>query len=309
MANPAAGRGGALRLAARAAAALGADGHVVHDLTGGTAADAAGRLERAVAGGLDAVVGVGGDGVVHLLAQQVAGTRVALGVLPAGTGNDVARALGLPVGDAAAALRCLLAGLRRDPRPVDALRVHDATGRSSWCVAAVAAGFDAAVNRRANAMARPWGRARYLVAVVRELPHLVPRRYTLTLDGAVESVDAVLVTVANTPSYGGGLRIAPDASVVDGRLDVVVVGAIPRAELVRMLPTLRTGSHVHHLAVSTRTALDVRVAETGPGAPVEAFGDGEHVGPLPLRCVVVPGALRVLASAPPPAATQPTATR
>lgn len=294
MANPVAGRGHALRLAVRAAAALRADGHTVRDLTSGTAAEATARLARAVADGVDAVVGVGGDGIVHLLAQQVAGTTVALGLVPAGTGNDVARALGVPLTDPAAALASLLGGLHRAPRRVDVLRVHDGTGRASWCVAAVAAGFDAAVNRRANAMARRWGRARYLAAVAAELPRLAPRRYTLTLDGAVEEIEAVLVTVANTPSYGGGLRIAPAAAVDDGRLDVVVVGAIPRAELVRMLPTLRTGTHVRHPAVSTRTGTDVRVAEAGPGAPVEAFGDGEHVGPLPLRCRVVPGGLRVL---------------
>jgi diacylglycerol kinase (ATP) len=299
--NPAAGGGrgarGAQALAALSRRLAGSRLEVV-DVSSDSAEHAAARAREAVRDGARALVVVGGDGMVHLGAGVVAGTDVPLGVLPAGTGNDVARSLGIPVDDPAAALDLLVAALTQDACvAIDAVRAQaPATGgapaRSRWFAGVMGAGFDAVVNERANGWRRPRGRLRYPLATARELPVFRPRPYELTLDdGPVERTRAMLVTVANTPSYGGGMRVCPQARPDDGLLDVLVLEPVSRAELVRFLPSVYSGGHVDHPKVSIRRARSVRVS-----APdIVAYADGERVGPLPLTCTVVPGALRVLA--------------
>lgn len=290
-------------------------GHQVQVLT---AADAAGaralvRAATAVQGedALDALVVIGGDGAVHLGADAVAGTSLPLGVIPAGTGNDIARCLGLPL-DAVSAVdtldACLRLGLRHD---VDAIRVrrgHDGSAAdveaaadggpaSSWVVGVVAAGFDAVVNERANSMRWPRGRARYNLAIVRELPTFRPVPYRLVLDGVPWDTEGLLVAVANTATYGGAMRIAPDASPSDGLLDVVVVGPVGLARFARLFPKVYAGTHVDVDAVQVRRARTVEVSVDPDGArprPIVAYGDGERLGPVPLTLSAEPGALSVL---------------
>ncbi len=294
-------------------------GHDVVDVTARSAAATVAAARRQVAAGVAALVVVGGDGTVQLGASAVAGTGVPLVVLPAGSGNDTARALGIVAprggvrGARAAARRihdALTPGAPR--RCVDLLAVRGAgedAEEPRWVVSVVAAGFDAAVNARANTWARSWprgapGRARYTAAVLRELPAWRPRPYRLVLDGVASDHEAVLVAVAGTTTYGGGLRIAPHAVPDDGLADVVVVGALTRAALLAMLPTVFAGLHTRHPAVTVHRAasvgvelLDVRrdAALDAEPAPVVAHGDGEALRPLPLVCQVVPGALELLA--------------
>jgi diacylglycerol kinase (ATP) len=136
----------------------------------------------------------------------------------------------------------------------------------------------------------PRGPVRYDVAILVELVRLKARRYRITLDGASQECDAVLVAVANAPSYGGGMRIAPDADPTDGRLDVTVAAPISRSTLMRIKPRIYAGTHVTHPAVSTYRAASVGLAAEG----IIGYADGERVAPLPVQVDCVPGALRVL---------------
>jgi diacylglycerol kinase (ATP) len=232
---------------------------------------------------VDAVVAVGGDGMAHLALQACAGTPTALGIVPTGTGNDLARALSLPVGDPSASADLLAGGAIR---VVDAVRTAD-----QWWACVLGVGFDGAVNDRANRMRWPRGRRRYDLAVVAELRTYRPTRFVLTLDDDRVEVDAMLVAVGNAPSYGGGMKVCPDAVLDDGLLDVVVVGPLSRTRFLRLFPRVFAGTHVRDPSVTVRRARHV-VIDGPPSAT--AYADGERIGTPPLSCALQPGALRVL---------------
>jgi diacylglycerol kinase (ATP) len=244
----------------------------------------------AVRDGAAALVTIGGDGTVHLGFQAVAGTGIPFGVVPAGTGNDFARELGLPADPLTAADKIVSALRDATTRDVDLARLTGPDGTVTWYGAVLAAGFDALVNERANRMRFPRGRNRYHLAVLAELSALRARRYTLVLDGVAQERDAVIVAVGNTASYGGGMRICPAADPTDGLLDVVVADPLSRTTLMRIKPWLRDGTHVEHPAVHTFRARRVSLAAEG----IVGYADGERIGPLPLDVEAVPGALRLL---------------
>jgi diacylglycerol kinase (ATP) len=292
--NPRAGAGRGAAIGDAARAALAAAGVAVTEVHAQDAAAAARAMADAVRAGTGALVVVGGDGMVHLGVNAVAGTATPLGVVPAGTGNDVPRELGLPaqVGPAVHAIAAALA--HGEVRRVDAVRCAGSSG-TRWFGGVLAAGFDAVVNARANGWADGWGwprgSARYTLAVLRELPSFRQRDYRLELDGVRVETSALIVAVANVAAYGGGMRIAPGALPDDGLLDVVVAGPIGRAEFVRVFPRVFSGRHVEHPGVHVHRAARVRVEADG----IVGYADGERVGPLPLDCEVVPGALSLLA--------------
>lgn len=233
--------------------------------------------------GAEVVAVVGGDGTVHRALPALAGGTTTLAVIPAGGGNDLATALGIP-SDPQRATDLVVAGVVRS------LDLGQAAGRLFATV--LCAGFDAEVAARANRMRWPRGPRRYDLAVLAEVARLRPRALTLDLDGRVEARPVTLVAVGNTPLYGGGLRICPTADPGDGRLDVTVVGPVTRRELLRVAPKLRTGDHLGHPAVDRHRVRTVGLA----GAGLTAYADGEPLGPLPLTVSVRPGALRVLVS-------------
>ena len=211
-----------------------------------------------------------------------------LAVVPAGTGNDLATALGIPVDPveaAGAAAADLLAGRTRS---LDAGRTGD-----RWWATVLCCGFDSAVTDRANRLRWPRGRRRYDVAVLVELTRLRPYEVTLSLDGEARTLAATMVAVGNTPWYGGGLKVCPGADPSDGLFDVTVVGATTRLQLMRTKPHLTSGTHVDHPSVSVFRA--ARVELSSPG--VTTYADGEPVAPLPAVAECVPGALTVVGTA------------
>ncbi|MEV0199951.1 YegS/Rv2252/BmrU family lipid kinase [Nonomuraea sp. NPDC050691] len=284
--NPAARGGRALRLLEPVVRRLRMGGAEVSVIAGVDAADALERACACVAERPDALVAFGGDGLVHLAVQAVTGTDVPLGIIPVGTGNDVAAALGVP-GDPMAAARTVL---RMKIRPVDVARA--VTGQGEELFASVlCCGFDARVNERANRLTWPSGRARYLRAVVEELRAFRPVPFRVTLDGEeVLERDAVLVAVGNTRSYGGGMRVCPDARPDDGLLDVVVAGAMGVGEFLRVFPGVYRGTHVTHPSVTVRRARHVRLEAAG----VPVYADGERLGSGPVTCTALPGRLQVI---------------
>jgi diacylglycerol kinase (ATP) len=247
----------------------------------------------------DAFVVVGGDGMVNLGANLLAGTKVPLGIVPSGTGNDMARSLGLPFDNTEAAVEALGEALRHPPRIIDAARISyldDETGEQAerWFACALSAGFDATVNERANLMRHPKGPSRYIIALGIELAKLKPYHYTLTLDGVEQKVDANMVSIGNGVSLGGGMKITPDAELDDGLLDVMIVRPLSRLNFVRIFPSVFKGTHVRHPKVSILRAKRVRIVGDG----VVVYADGERVGLAPVDVQLVPGALRVLAPHP-----------
>lgn len=285
--NPAAGRGRGALAARPAASALREAGYSVRTVLGTDAEDALVRARAAVAGGTGALIAVGGDGLAHLALQAVAGTRTLLGLVAAGTGNDLARALGLPVRDPAGAARLVADALKGARiRDIDLGRAGD-----RWFGTVLASGFDSRVNDRGNRMRWPAGRVKYDLAMLAELAAFRPFPYRITLDdGAVREVEATLVAVGNGSSYGGGMRICPGADLADGLFDVTVVGDCSRTTLLRVFPKVYRGTHVGHPAVSVHRAAKVEIAAAG----VSGYADGERLGALPLTARCVPGAVRVI---------------
>jgi len=276
-----------VRLLGPVARRLRAGGAEVSVIVGDSAADALERACAAVAERPDALVAFGGDGLVHLAVQAVAGTDVPLGIIPAGTGNDIATALGVPRKDPIAAARTVLRGRSR---LIDAARV--CAGRADELFAGVVCcGFDSRVNERANGLTWPPGMARYLLATVQELRRFRPIPFRVTFDdGEPIEREAMLVAVGNTSSYGAGMRVCPDARPDDGLLDVMILEAVSTAEFVRVFPSVYRGSHVSHQAVSVRRVRSVQLEAPG----VVAYADGERIGPSPITCEIQPGALRVI---------------
>ncbi|MDR6970185.1 diacylglycerol kinase family protein [Leifsonia shinshuensis] len=240
--------------------------------------------------GADALVVVGGDGMANLGIDLVAQTGMPLGIVPSGTGNDLADGLGIPVDDTEAAIDRLLAALEGEPRVIDAGTIRHGE-LTTWFGCVVSAGFDATVNERANLMTRPRGRSRYVVALLRELATLKARAYRIHADGRTIEVRAMLVSVANNRSLGGGMRIVPDADLADGRLDLFIVERMSRLRFLRMFPKVFRGEHTDLPEVTILPVTSVRIE----AADVIAYADGERIGPLPIEVTVVPGALRVLA--------------
>lgn len=287
--HPASGRGAAARLAEAVAARLRPAVDRLDLLTATSVEESRALMRSSHAEGLDVLIVLGGDGAAHQGVQFCADHGVALGLVPSGTGNDFARALGVPA-DARAATDALAKALQSGHRrSLDLGRLGD-----TWFATVLCAGFDAAVNARANAMRWPAGPRRYDLAILAELAAFRLRPIVLHTDDGVLELEATLVAAGNTPYYGGGIPVCPAANPDDGLFDVTVIGAPGRARLLRMLPHLRTGEHVGRPSVQTFRTRALRIE--APGWPV--YADGEDQGQAPAEAVCVPAALTVVAPAP-----------
>lgn len=301
--NPTSGRGRGARAGDRTRELLEAAGREVVELSGETLLDAVHRARQGVSDGLSALVVVGGDGMVHLGFNAVATTRTPLGIVAVGSGNDYARAAGLPLHRVDAAVRVVLDALAQGrTRAVDA--AHVAPPRSldgRWFAGVLSAGLDAAVNARANRLSFPRGHLKYLRAVVGELGAFLPFGYRVRADHPDGTTSewlsaGTLVAVANSPMFGGGLQVAPGARIDDGELDLVTAGPLRRMQAVGLFPRLYRGTHISHPAVtiSRTTSVTVEPSTLGRTPPV-AMADGEEIGPLPLRVEIHRGAVTLLA--------------
>ena len=286
--NPTTGKGRGAREATRALIRLRELGCDVTELVGADGADAVLLARRAVHDGYDALVAVGGDGMVHLVLQAVAGTSVPLGIVAAGSGNDFATTLGLPLHDARAAADIVAAGFTR---VADAGLVTGSNGSAPvWFACVLSSGFDSLVNERGNRMRWPRGPMRYNIATVAELRVFTPVPFTFAVDGVQTQQSAMFVAVGNAPSYGGGMRICPAAEIDDGQFAVTVVGAVGKARFLRLFPSVFKGTHVEQPEVSVHIARTVDIDAPG----MVAFADGELVGPLPVSVECIPGAVTLL---------------
>jgi diacylglycerol kinase (ATP) len=237
----------------------------------------------------DVLVSAGGDGTHHYVLNGLAGSQTPLGILSLGTGNDLAKGLGIPVEPRAAAA-VLLKGR---PRAIDLARVGTALYH---CIAGV--GFDSVVTRFANEQVN-WihGSPRYAWAILRCLKFYRPHRLEMHSDGQDFAGDVIFVTIGNNRSYGGGVTMAPRARLDDGLLDVCIVPAMSKLELLRWVPAAYRGEHLAHPRIRYFQA---RKLTLNSPCRLELFADGEFIQELPATIEAVPNALRVMVPADPP---------
>lgn len=257
-----------------------------------TGKDLEARAHAAIASGRQLLLAAGGDGTFQGLANAAFGAAVVLGVLPAGGGNDLARALGLP-GELKAAVEAVLHG---QPRCLDLLRARTADGRERLYAGGGGVGLDAeAMQYASGAYRRIPGRFRYIASALRALWVFLPLEVSVEFPGSdLPSLDAkaLLAGVLNTPTYGGGLRLAPEALLDDGWLDVVIVENLSGPEVLGVLPALVRSGELRTPRVQRHRARRVRLTTS---RPCLFQGDGEILGPAPVEIEVLARAVRILA--------------
>ncbi|WP_329190063.1 diacylglycerol kinase family protein [Actinacidiphila glaucinigra] len=233
------------------------------------------------------VLAVGGDGIVGGIGGALSGTGAVLGLVPAGRGNDFARALGLPTGPAELA-RILL---RSEPRAVDTIEVESAVHDRAVVLGSVYAGVDAVANHHANTARLLRGPASYYAGGLRAVAGWRAAAYRVTVDGVVHERRGYTVVAANSGYYGSGRAIAPGARVDDGLLDVVMIHDAPRRLFFALMNELKTGAHTARPQVEIVRGKEIRI-EADRAVPYGA--DGEVEAALPVTARIRPGALRVL---------------
>ena len=296
LANPLARKGTGLTIAADVERLVRSHGVDVTLLVGTDLADAHRLAEAAVPDEqIDALVAVGGDGTLRLALEAANGSSTPVGIIPAGTGNDLARTIGIPLDDLPGAVAIIVAG---NSVAIDLGRVRltgDRGDQTALFVTVAATGFDADVTDRANRLRWPRGKARYVVAAVVEVAKLASRHFTVRVDDqTIVDGEVIFTAIGNTRSYGGGMLITPGADLHDGLLDVTVATKASRAgrfTLLRLLPTVFTGRHIEQELVRTARGGTVTVI-SDPPALVSV--DGDLIGRLPATFDTLPGAAHVL---------------
>lgn len=293
--NPVAGGGCALR-----AEPLVADYFRMHGLQADFAhsqssEDARRRASEAVAAGYRCIAVLGGDGAFHhvvngVLLDAPRATDPLLGFLPAGNGNDIAAGLGIPEDPIVAARTLLTAPERR----VDVLRARFADGQTHLYVGAGGMGLDAEAARLVHDRFRRLpGALRYVAAGLTALRKFPPLEITAEMDGQSWRGRVLFAAVANAPAYGAGVRVAPDAAMDDGWLDVVLVGELSWIEVLdALVEILRRDSRLQREAIQRFRARRVTLRADRPAL---FHGDGELLGASPVEVEVLPGALRIVA--------------
>jgi diacylglycerol kinase (ATP) len=283
IANPNAGRGRCGRLIPEIRRCLEATGHAIEFVVSESQEHLTQLTRSAVQRRFDGVISCGGDGTAHYILQGLFHSDLTLGIISIGTGNDWALSLGLPT-DYQKACDVIQRGKTR--------RIDVAKAGQHVYVSVAGAGFDAEVNRLANQNS-VWlrGKAVYLNAVFRTLSKFKPKPVEIVYDDQRFVGPIMLVAVGNGVSYGGGLRVVPQALMDDGWLDMCIVKETTRLELLKNLPRIYHGGHVHHPAIEMHRVRRVTISSDHP---MELFGDGEYLQNVPVTIEVVPLAQRIL---------------
>lgn len=265
-----------------------ADAHVVCAVDTATARA---ELGRVLDSPIELVIAIGGDGTAHLagnvILERGLGSQVALGLIPTGTGSDLSRALGIPRNPAAALKRALSAGRKA----IDVLRIETDDGRREFVLNVASAGISGLVDEMVNALPRRSALS-YLGATLGAVLRYRPAQCRVTVDDEVwHEGGLLLIAVANSDTFGNGMRIAPGAKIDDGAADVVLVRQVPRWQLPIRLPQVYLGTHVRTRFVRTALARTVRLEPLAPMPPFDL--DGEMFDPGPATITIQPGALLV----------------
>ena len=225
------------------------------------------------------VVVVGGDGMVHAAINKIRDNPI--GIIPAGTGNDFARALGLELNDPIKSIKKIISA---GTELIDLGKVGN-----EYFAAICSTGFDSIVNERANRLKWPRGKMKYNIAMLLELPRFKPKTYEIVIDGKPIKTQAMLIAIANGLSYGGGMKVCPEAQIQDGLLDIMILAPVSKFEFVRIFPSVFKGLHVNHPAVSILQGRSIQITADAVG-----YADGERIGDLPLNVSISPNRMKVL---------------
>ncbi|WP_275900492.1 diacylglycerol/lipid kinase family protein [Anoxybacteroides rupiense] len=237
-----------------------------------------------------AVVAVGGDGTIHDVANGLIHSNIPLGIIPAGSGNDLARALDIPM-DYKRALERILRGKKRK---MDVGKIGE-----EYCMTVTGIGFDGKVAEINNAAKYKdllnlvrLGDLSYGLSVLHALFQYRPVRIQLKIDGEVQSFSNVwFIAIANTPNYGGGIKICPDACYDDGLFDICIVHSVTKWELLRTFPKAYKGKHVSHPSV---TMIKGKQVEIIAEPPIIVQSDGEILTKTPVNVTIQKEALLIM---------------
>lgn len=230
----------------------------------------------------DRVVAVGGDGLINLCLQYLARSNISLAVIPAGTGNDFSRAVGFHGKTVKEIFQILN---QQVPRKIDLGSVKS-NNSQQWYVQVLSTGFDAKVNALANRINWLRGKSKYTIAMLLILSKFKALSYEIEIDGRTSLRKAMLLSVANGETYGGGMRICPGASNSDGVFDILVVNPVSKFVLLTIFPKVFTGRHILHPKVDLLHGSALKIS-----APGSAYADGEYISELPIEIVNVRDAL------------------
>jgi YegS/Rv2252/BmrU family lipid kinase len=280
--NPHAGAGRAVRLLPAVEAALRAQGRPFR-VERTTSMAHARELARAARDAGELVAAMGGDGLTGAVAGELRDGAGVLVVLPGGRGNDFARKLGIPH-DPVLACELLETGAEK--------RIDLAEAGGATFLGILSAGFDSDVNRIANETRLRLGTLVYVYGVLRAILSWREARWELTIDGERRSFAGYSVAVANSGVFGGGMFLAPAASLEDGMLDVVTIAGQSRRSYLRGLPRVFRGTHVKDPALAIVQGREIAFAAD---RPFTAYADGDPIAELPVTVRVLPGSLRVVA--------------
>jgi YegS/Rv2252/BmrU family lipid kinase len=280
--NPFAGGGRAGRLLGAVADALTAE-RLPHHIERTTSLEHARELALAAAAAGEVAVAFGGDGLIGAVAEALQHSDGVVGVLPGGRGNDLARVLGIPL-EPAAACEVLATGVVRS------IDLGEVAGRAFVGIASC--GFDSDANRIANETRLVRGNLVYSYAALRALVRWRPATFTVSLDGSdPRTIVGYTIAAANSRAYGGGMLLAPGASLDDGLLDVVTVGHLSKGRFLRLLPGVFKGEHIHEPTVDVARAKELTI---DADRPFTVYADGDPIAELPVTVRVLPAAARVL---------------
>ena len=241
------------------------------------------ELAVEAAGNGEVAVAFGGDGLIGAVAGAVKDTDGVVGILPGGRGNDLCRVLGIPR-KPVAACAVLASGVER--------RLDLGQAGEKTFAGIASCGFDSVVNRIANETRVVRGSPVYALALVRALPSWKPARFEVTLDdGAARAFTGYSVAAANSKEFGGGMLLAPNASLTDGLLDVVIIEDMPKHRYLRLAPTVFRGRHVRHRGVDVIRGREVHISAS---EPFTLYADGEAIAELPVTIRALPGAVRMI---------------
>ena len=225
------------------------------------------------------VIVIGGDGMVHAAINNIENNPI--GLIPAGTGNDFARALGLALDDPISSIK------RATSANIDLVDLGKVG--EDYFAAICSTGFDSIVNERANGLKWPHGKMKYNIAMLLELSRFQPKSYKIVVDGKSLETQAMLIAIANGLSYGGGMKVCPAAQLQDGLLDIMILGPVSKFEFIRIFPSVFKGLHITHPAVSIFQGRSIQIIADAVG-----YADGERIGNLPLNISISPSRMKVL---------------
>ena len=277
--NPKAGQGAAASLATQVVGFLASREIAYRMISPNSAAETKSLVSESLRNGeASKLLSVGGDGLFHLLLQLAMEFKVPLAVAPGGTGNDFYRTLGWFDSELSEYLEHLIS---TEPIFVD---VGVADGE--YFGAVLSSGFDSVVNERANKMKWPKGAAKYNVAIALEFPKFNAIEFKIFADEKVLEVEAMLIAIGNGQSYGGGMRVCPNADLHDGLLDIMILHPVSKLEFIKVFPTVYQGTHIEHPQVEVIRAKKVRIESSAI-----AYADGERIGQLPVQVESLPQSL------------------